>query len=350
MRAFTCGRCGHLLDFPATACLRCGSPLGFALPLDAIVVLDSDEAEGWQRCLEHPTTGCSWLIRPDDGPRCESCRLTRTVPGDDDPDDAAFLVEVEKAKRRLVYQLHGLGLPIVDRGTDPEHGLAFDLLSTRYGPVTIGHADGVITIDLAESDDAHRELLRAQLAEPYRTVLGHVRHEVGHHYWDVLVDRVDGHEAFRDRFGDEQASYSDALTRHYQEGAPPGWHDRFVSAYATMHPLEDWAETFAHYLHIRATLQTVDAFGLVLTDRDAPAGDASEAVAVHEGDIDGETFWPVARDWTDLARVLNAVNRSMGHADLYPFDLGPRVIAKMAFVHELVRNHHASPAGHPMPS
>ena len=339
MRAFTCERCSHLLDFPATACGRCAAPLGFALPLDEILVLDGPRGEGWVRCAEHPTTGCSWLVRPDDGPRCESCRLTLTVPGDDDPDDAAFLVQVEEAKRRLVYQLHDLGLPIVDRAQDPERGLAFDLLSTRFEPVTIGHADGVITIDLAESDDAHRELLRAQLDEPYRTVLGHLRHEVGHHYWDVLVDRGGHHASFRALFGDEQVSYQDALDRHYREGAPPGWHDRFVSAYATMHPWEDWAETFAHLLHIRATLQTADAFGLVLAERQ-PGGetpDGATAAPVHDGDPDEETFWPVARDWASLARVLNAVNRSMGHADLYPFALSPRVVAKLAYVHDLVR-------------
>lgn len=330
MRPYTCGRCGHLLDFPDTACGRCGAPLGFALPLDAMLVLDDHQEDDWVRCAGYQDVGCSWLVRRGEGPRCESCRLTRTVPGDDDPDDDAFLAEVEAGKRRLVYQLTDLGLPIVDRGQDPERGLAFDLLSTRFEPVTIGHADGVITIDLAESDDSHREQMRAQLDEPYRTVLGHLRHEIGHHYWDVLVDRAGRNDAFRAMFGDERASYQDELERHYREGAPPGWQDRHVSAYATMHPWEDWAETFAHYLHIRDTLQTAAAYGM-----------AVEGVVSTEriDEVDDEAFWPVARDWGALTTALNAVNRSMGHADLYPFSLAPAVVAKLAFVHDLVRGH-----------
>lgn len=328
MRPYTCGRCANLLDLLDTACGRCGAPVGFALPLDDVLVLDSPDGDGWVRCAGFDDVGCSWLVRPDDGPRCESCRLTRTVPGDDDPDDDAFLAEVERAKRRLVYQLTDLGLPIVDRAQDPERGLAFDLLSTRFEPVTIGHADGVVTIDLAESDDSHREQMRAQLDEPYRTVLGHLRHEIGHHYWEVLVDRAGGHDAFRELFGDERASYQDELERHYREGPPPGWPERFVSAYATMHPWEDWAETFAHYLHIRDTLQTAEAFGLEVHG-------LIEVEPTNE--VDHTSFWSVARDWGALATALNAVNRSMGQADLYPFSLPPAVVAKLAFVHDLVR-------------
>lgn len=325
LKPHTCGRCGQLLDIAHLTCPRCGAPLGYALPLDAVLVLDSPEGDGWVRCAEHPTTGCPWLIRPDDGPRCEADRLIRTVPGGDDPDDHANLLVVQDALRRLVVQLTALGLPIVDRAQDPEQGLAFDLKSTRFEPVTTGHADGVITIDLAEGDDAHREMLRAQLDEPYRTVLGHLRHEIGHYYWGVLVDRPGRHESFRDLFGDERTSYQDALERHYADGAEPGWHQGWVSAYATMHPWEDWAETFAHLLHIRDTLDTAAAFGMTVAE------------VTPTGDVDDETFWAVARDWSALAAALNAVNRAMGHADLYPFDLAPAVIAKLAYVHDLVR-------------
>lgn len=334
MRPYECGRCGHLLDIADATCPRCAAPLGYALPLDDILVKDAPEADGWVRCAEHPTTGCTWLIQPDDGPRCESCRLTRTVPGDDDPTDHENLVIIEQAKRKLVVQLTSLGLPLVDKGVDPEGGLAFDLKSTRFEPVTIGHADGVITIDLAESDDAHREMLRAQLDEPYRTVLGHLRHEVGHYYWDVLVDRTGRHESFRALFGDETESYQGALDRHYAEGAPDGWHAQWVSAYATMHPWEDWAETFAHYLHIRDTLTTAAAFGMSLSGPDVGTGNgAMEAT----DDADDASFWAVARDWAVLATALNAVNRSMGHADLYPFALTPPVVKKLSYLHDLVR-------------
>ena len=119
-----------------------------------------------------------------------------------------------------------------------------------------GHADGVITLDLAESDDVHRERRRAELGEPYRTLLGHFRHEIGHYYWPILVERAGALERCRALFGDERADYGEALERHYADGPPADWAERHVSAYATMHPWEDWAETFAHYLHIRDTLQT----------------------------------------------------------------------------------------------
>jgi hypothetical protein len=334
VKPYECGRCGHLLDIGDMTCPRCAAPLGYALPIDDILVLDSPEGDGWVRCAEHPVTGCNWLIRADDGPRCEADRLIRTIPGDDDPDDFANLVVIQQGIRRLVVQLHGLGLPIVDRGEDVEAGLAFDLKSTRYEPVTIGHADGVITIDLAESDDAHREMLRAQLDEPYRTVLGHLRHEIGHYYWEVLVARAGRHGSFRALFGDEQESYQGAIDRHYAQGAPPGWHESWVSAYATMHPWEDWAETFAHYLHIRDTLDTASAFGMSLA---GPVEGTADGAMIATDDVDDSTFWSVARDWTALATALNAVNRSMGHADLYPFALTPVVIKKLSYLHDLIR-------------
>lgn len=334
MKPYECSRCRGLLDIADGVCPRCAAPLGFALPLDDVLVLDGPEGDGWVRCAEHPTLGCTWVIRPDDGPRCESCRLTRTIPGDDDWRDHANLVVTEQAKRRLVVQLRRIGLPIVDRAADPQAGLAFDLLSTRFEPVTIGHADGVITIDLAESEDAHREMLRAQLDEPYRTVLGHLRHEVGHYFWEILIARAGRHDGFRALFGDERASYQDALDRHYAAGAPVGWQESWVSAYATMHPWEDWAETFAHYLHIRDTLETAGAFGLSLA---GPEEGTAVGAVDPTGDVDDESFWSVARDWTALATALNAVNRSMGHPDLYPFALTPPVIEKLAYVHDLVR-------------
>jgi hypothetical protein len=135
------------------------------------------------------------------------------------------------------------------------------LVRCANADVAAGHADGVVTLDLAEGDDGHREALRVQLAEPYRTLLGHLRHETGHWYWDVLV--AADPEPFRAMFGDERADYGAALERHYSSAPPVGWENSYVSTYATAHPWEDWAESFAHYLHIRDTLQTAAAFGLV---------------------------------------------------------------------------------------
>ena len=335
MRAYRCPRCQALLDLSAWTCDRCGAPVGFALEPGVVLELDATTGSLWVRCAGSGGTPCNWLVPRGGNARCESCRLTRTVPGGDDPDDLTHLWALEGGKRRLVYQLHDLGLPIVDRVADPERGLCFDLLSSRMGPVIIGHANGVITIDLSESDDAHRAMLKAQLDEPYRTVVGHLRHEIGHYYWDVLVDRGGHLEAFRALFGDERASYQEALDRHYREGAPQGWELDRVSAYATMHPWEDWAETFAHYLHIRDTLQTAAAWGIVVG---GPVGDPSpQPGVVPMDDVDDREFSAVADDWARFTAGLNAVNRSMGHGDLYPFDLTRPVIAKMAFVHDLVR-------------
>jgi hypothetical protein len=289
---------------------------------------------GWKRCIGSGEAACNWLVPADGGPRCESCRLTRTVPAGRDPADQAHLARTELAKRRVVYQLYDLGLPVVDRAQDPERGLAFDLLSSREGPVVTGHADGVITIDLAESDDVHRTMLQAQLDEPYRTVVGHIRHEIGHYYWRVLVEDAGHTEAFRALFGDERASYADALQRHYRDGARPGWQTAHVSAYATMHPWEDWAETFAHYLHIRDTLQTAAAWGITIAG--PVGGPGSPAGVVPMDAVDQETFAPVVDDWRLVSGALNALNRSMGHDDLYPFELPGPAVERLELVHRLV--------------
>jgi hypothetical protein len=204
-----------------------------------------------------------------------------------------------------------------------EGGLAFELLSSERAPVTTGHADGVITLDVAESDDAHREALREQLGEPYRTVLGHFRHEVGHYYWPLLVPESTARERCRELFGDEREDYGAALERHYETGPPADWSQRFVSAYATMHPWEDWAETFAHYLHIWDTLQTAGAFGVNVRGAEDPAPDGGDVRELLD-------------DWLPLTYALNALSRSMGRDDLYPFVLPAPVVDKLAFVHERV--------------
>ena len=127
-----------------------------------------------------------------------------------------------------------------------------------------GHDNGAVTIALSEADPAESEKRRAELDEPYRTPLGHFRHEIGHHYWDVLVRDGGMLEACRARFGDDREDYAEALQRHYREGPPANWQERFVSAYATSHPWEDFAEAWAHYFHIVDTLDTANAFGLSL--------------------------------------------------------------------------------------
>jgi hypothetical protein len=332
MRAFSCGNCGQLVFFENSRCLRCSTALGFVPSTLVLVALTEEtvQARGLRRCENAALARCNWMLEaPDPGPLCRSCRLTRTRPSDNDAEGLAAFAKAEAAKRRLLFGLFDLGLE-VDEGR-----LRFDLLSSRSGPVITGHKDGVITIDLAESDDARRERRRAELGEPYRTMLGHFRHELGHYYWPILIERAGELERWRSLFGDERLDYDQALPRHHESGPPPDWSNRHVSPYAAAHPWEDWAETFAHYLHIRDTLETAAAYGLVVTG--PPAAD-DDSLTAAPGPHAGEgSFDAIVRDWLPLTYALNAINRSMGRDDLYPFTLAPTVIDKLAYVHDRVQ-------------
>jgi hypothetical protein len=205
-----------------------------------------------------------------------------------------------------------------------------------------GHQNGLITLDLAESNDAHREALRESMDEPYRTVLGHFRHEIGHYYCELLALTPDRREEFRALFGDETTSYEEALQRHYSGGAGRDWQDRFISAYATMHPLEDFAEVFAHFLHIADTLQTAAEFGLMSLEQGSNASSLQGISAKPRiGLLQTPMAEVIARIWLPLTKGLNQINRSMGKSDLYPFVLSGQVIAKLGFVGDLVS--HAGP-------
>ena len=341
MRAFHCQRCDHLVFFENTECLYCGTPLGFAADRREIVPL---EPLRYRSCHNVVVAGCNWLVASDDPvDLCRSCRLTRTRPNDFDAPAVEAFAAAEAAKRRLVFQLYELSLPVVSRLEDPYRGLAFDLLSSYQLPVWTGHENGIVTLDLSESDDSHREQVRLELGEPYRTVLGHLRHEIGHYYWPSLVEEPDHLEGFRVLFGDERASYAEALEEHYRSGLPPVFDDAFVSGYAATHPFEDWAETFAHYLHIRDTLQTAEAFDVRVTGPRRP-GPADPGAASAIGETDRGDFRKILDQWLPLSCALNGMNRSMGKADLYPFVLSPAVVEKLQFVHDVVRERAATPA------
>jgi len=336
MRDFRCPRCGQHLAFENSLCLSCGSAVGFSLPDMAFLVIADDseagvsgtvDAQERHLCANLHLAACNWLadVQPS-RQLCASCRLTRIRPRDGDTAALAAFAEAEGAKRRLVAELHELRLPVVDRQEDPQYGLAFDLLSSGEQPVVTGHHNGIITVDLAEGDDVHREQLRVAMDEPYRTMLGHFRHEIGHYYFYRLVEqRPDRLEQFVGLFGDPGADYQSAIERHYRQGPPAGWDEHHVSAYATMHPAEDWAETFAHYLHIRSTLDTSAAYGL------APA------TGTYQRKILGPSaFDTIIQMWLPLAWSLNMVNRSMGKPDLYPFLLPSTVLDKMRLIHVVI--------------
>ncbi|MHC9296294.1 zinc-binding metallopeptidase family protein [Mycobacterium sp. LTG2003] len=335
MRDFNCPNCGQRLAFENSLCLSCGSDLGFSLDdMALLVIAETDESDHagavderkYRLCANLYVAECNWLVRIDGNELCASCSLTRTRPADTDTVALASFAVAERAKRRLIAELHELKLPIVGRDEDPEFGLAFDLLSSEFEKVFTGHQNGVITLDLAEGDDVHREQLRVSMDEPYRTLLGHFRHEIGHYYFYRLVSPSAEYTArFGELFGDADADYQEALDRHYNEGPPDGWEDDYVSSYATMHPAEDWAETFAHYLHIRDTLDTAAAFGF------APAGATFERKVLGPSGFD-----TIIEMWLPLSWSLNMVNRSMGRDDLYPFVLPPAVLEKMRFVHTVI--------------
>jgi hypothetical protein len=312
------------------------------MPTRTMYVLDDQataelEERKLVRCANFGLISCNWLIdepkpdakAPDTGPDlttlCEACRLTRTRPADTDTDAIEAFGTAETNKRRVILELDELGLPIRGRDVDPETGLAFDLLSSAKQPVITGHANGVVTLDLAEGDDVHREQLRVSMDEPYRTLIGHFRHEIGHYYQMVLVGTGEHRERFEELFGDPDEDYQAALDRHYGDGPPDNWPQNYVSSYATMHPAEDWAETFAHYLHIRDTLDTAAAFAM------APSGATLESVLL--GDVG---FAQIIDLWLPLTWALNQINRSMGHQDLYPFVLPEPVLSKMRFIHGLI--------------
>ena len=329
VRAFTCSNCGQLLFFDNSVCLGCGYAVGFVPETLELDVADPSA----RRCANLSLAGCNWLIDADDANAlCVSCRLTRTRPNDNDrPAMVAFAV-AERAKRQLLFQVLSIGLQVRDRFEDPAAGLAFDLLSSRNLEVMTGHEDGIITLDLSESDAVHREFVRLQLGEPYRTVLGHLRHEIGHYFWPSLTADPEVLAEFRSLFGDETISYENALARHYQSGPPVDWPDRYVSAYATMHPWEDWAETFAHYLHIQAGLATAAAFGLETGLRTKAAARRS----LQDGEPAG-AVGSMIHEWLTLSFGLNAMSYALGQDALYPFVLSPAVVTKLDFVHRSIR-------------
>ncbi len=298
----------------------------------------------YKRCLNLSTpASCNWLIGADDAhDMCRACRLNRTIPDLADPsqpDNGYLWGLVELAKRRLVSSLITLALPVASRmSEDPARGLMFDFLrSPVNGPhVMTGHDTGLITLNVDEADDAKREAVRKAMREPYRTLLGHFRHEVGHYYWDRLVAGTSWLDGFHQLFGDESIDYLGALKRNYEEGPPADWPLHFVSAYASTHPWEDWAECWAHYLHMRDTVDTALSFGLSVEQFDLEFTPFT-IDAVYQPDHPGaEQFLAFLNHWTRLTTMLNEMSRSMGQPDFYPFVLPRDVVAKLQFIHLVV--------------
>lgn len=354
MKLFDCQVCCQTLYFENTVCENCGHRLGYVAEdrdIHAVVRVGAPDSHDWQIkgdtsrtfrfCSNAQYDVCNWLIPHDQaGNFCIACRHNHTVPNISKPENLELWRLMEIAKHRLFYTLIELGLPLIPRSEDPKEGLVFEFLEDPASgkKVMTGHDDGRITIAIAEADDAERERRRKTMHEPYRTLLGHFRHEIGHYYWDRLVRDAPALGPCRDTFGNDGQDYNEGLKRHYQNGAPPQWRERFVSAYATSHPWEDFAETFAHYLHILDTLETAEAFGVATRPRGIAQADALSA----EVDFSPEkatSIAPLVKAWLPLTFALNSLNRSMGLGDLYPFVLTPAIIEKLGFIHDLIHGH-----------
>ncbi|MFO1457805.1 MAG: putative zinc-binding metallopeptidase [Verrucomicrobiota bacterium] len=346
-------RCERPVFFQNSQCLGCQSPLGYEpasatlTPLVPVpgsqdfTLVGGDAEQRFRRCanLDSPA-GCNWLVASDDPTSlCRACRLNRTIPDLSVTENGELWRRVERAKRRLVAQLLRLGLPVASRvEEDTDRGLMFDFLrSPPEGPrILTGHASGLITLNIEEADDAVREQVRKQLREPYRTLLGHLRHEVGHYYWDRLIRDTAWQEPFREVFGDERADYPAALKHHYESGPPGDWPQRHVTAYASAHPWEDWAETWAHYLHTVDALGTALAFGVDVSDLEFQAEPFRKEDLHDPSDPDAGRFLELINSWVELTAVLNEFSRSMGQPDLYPFVLSKPAARKLHLVHQVV--------------
>jgi hypothetical protein len=367
-RAYRC-QCGCPVFFRNSRCLNCGTPLGYDTVQARLLPLmpgqDPDTWVEWQagdapvqpvsdvptpaflRCANLQTpAACNWLVPVGEGqPQmllCRACRLNRTIPDLNDPehpDNGELWGKVELAKRRLVSALLALGLPLSSRvSEDAEGGLMFDFLrSPDYGPhVMTGHNTGLITLNLNEADDATREAVRKAMHEPYRTLLGHFRHEVGHYYWDRLIAGTGWLQGFRELFGDETQDYAASLQTNYTQGPRPDWALHYVSAYASVHPWEDWAECWAHYLHIRDTVDTALSFGLSTDTAQLEFTPFTIDALYQPEHPDAERFLAFLNRWTQLTMLLNEMSRAMGQPDFYPFVMPHEVVAKLHFIHLVV--------------
>jgi hypothetical protein len=352
MKIFHCGQCDQLVFFENSRCISCGRTLAFVPDRMDVLAMEPQNDGLWtpvgpgaedgayRLCINYWRENvCNWAMPASDREGyCRSCRLTRMIPDLSWPVNREHWARLEMAKRRMISGLLTLGLPLLSQWEDPKNGLAFEFLADTGEPgalpVLTGHSGGTITVNVAEADDAERERRRKAMDEPYRTLVGHFRHEIGHYYWDLFVRDTVILDGFRRLFGDERTRYADALARHHERGAPGDWESSFVSAYASAHPWEDWAETWAHYLHMNDSLETANACGLSL--RPKRTGEPTLSPDFDAVGGPAPSFDALIGRWFPLTYVLNNLNRGMGLPDAYPFVLSPPAVEKLRFVHGVI--------------
>jgi hypothetical protein len=359
-RSYRC-QCGRPVFFRNSLCLGCKAALGYEPDLALVGALQAGpDANTWKlhgqadgvlfrRCANFDSpAGCNWLVPTAETEKlCRSCRLNRTIPKLDVPENGRWWRVIENAKSLLVAELLGLGLPLKSKvSEDPQRGVMFDFLrSAKDGPrVLTGHANGVITLNIEEADDSQREKIRQQLHEPYRTLLGHFRHEIGHYYWERLVAGTTWQEKFRALFGDERQDYAAALKRNYDQGPPSDWADRYISSYASVHPWEDWAECWAHYLHVVDSLDTALGFGLRGEEVEMAVEPFSIKDLYDPNAPDAHRVILLINSFVQLTTVLNELARSMGQHDFYPFVMSRPVLKKLHFIQMVVTEERESAA------
>lgn len=347
MKLYVCSKCNNPLHFENTSCLKCKSQLGFDASKLQLVTLAKTRVPGifkdirsgrnrYRFCANAEHGVCNWLLPADDESEfCCACVLNRTIPPLT-PENLLLWQRIEFAKHRLIYSLFRLRLPVAHSPDSEAPRLAFDFLA-ELAPdqkVMTGHQNGLITLNIAEADEAHRVKSKLDMGEKYRTLLGHFRHEVGHYYWDLLIRNSPDHAEFRVLFGDESQRYDEALKLYYEHGAPADWRENFISPYASAHPWEDWAESWSHYLHMLDTLETAYYFGIAVSPLKSAAGELMRA-EIDRDPYRVKEFEAVLSMWLPITFAVNSLNRSMGHADFYPFVIAPAVVAKMKFIHNI---------------
>lgn len=355
MKTFICS-CGNQLHFANTQCVKCESMLGFlpdTLEVSPINQLgcgrfeSPNSASQYRQCDNYSGHQiCNWMVNAeDDESLCQSCRLTQTIPNLSDDKNLKLWYNLESAKRRLLYTLMKLDLPVLGKDIKPDTGLGFafleDQIEDEFGNelfikqyVTTGHSDGLITINMNEADPSLRIGMREKMQESYRTLLGHFRHESGHYYWDCLIRDTAHIDECRELFGDERIDYQQAMKTYYANGPDANWKNVWVSAYASMHPWEDWAETWAHYMHMIDTLETANHFKFSIAD--SAIDDPLLAPPYNDPLTTEKHFTKLFSDWCKLTASLNALNRSMGLDDAYPFVISISALNKLRFVHRVI--------------
>ncbi len=364
MQVFNCSYCGNLVFFNSVHCVQCGNTLAFVpdrMAMHAMEPVRPAQANGttglftllpngtstqrYRQCFNYTQwNNCTFAVpEHSNSLLCVACRQTIGLPDLSSGSNVAGWSLLEGAKRQLFYTLARLGLQSVDDSALPDPGPRYAFLADwpNGDPVMTGHSNGIVTINVAEANNAERIRRRVDLSEPYRTLLGHLRHESGHYYWDRLIRDAGGELAFRAVFGDERDDYAAALERHYARGDQNDWQAQHVTAYAAAHPWEDWAETWAHYLHMIDLLETAASYdaALALPEPRATRRPAVRIANPYEED-DAPDFATMVRQWAPLTLLLNSLNRSLGQEDAYPFAISSGALKKLEFVHMIVTSFH----------